>query len=196
MAKDDLFWSPMKRVNSRYGTPVLALVFASILTMIIQILIPSFPPVALLASITTLIPYAAVSVSLPILRRTKPDVDRPFKLPAGTLLALLGFVLSTVLVYWASWPWTIVGGILTLVGFPLFLLIKEHRFEWRKSGWIWVYVIGIILISLLGDTNFVFDNFLPIGPMNILVMPYDLVVLIIFSILIFYWAYKSNVGPK
>ena len=57
MAKDGLFWSPMGRVHKKYGTPFLALIFASVLTMAIQILIPNFPSVALLALITTLIPY-------------------------------------------------------------------------------------------------------------------------------------------
>ncbi len=48
MAKDGLFWSPMAKVHKKYGTPFVALIFASVLTMAIQILIPNFPSVALL----------------------------------------------------------------------------------------------------------------------------------------------------
>lgn len=192
MAKDNLFWAPIGKINAKYGTPFRALIFASALTMVVQILIPSFPPVALLASITTLIPYAAATVSLPILRKTQPNVQRPFKLPVASLMALLGFIFSTILIYWASWPWTIVGALLTLIGFPLFLVVKSHKFEWGRSAWVWFYAIGLVIISLLGDSNFVYGNFLPIGPLGILPMPYDLLVLVTFSILIFYWAYKAN----
>ncbi len=196
MAKDGLFWSPMKRVHKKYGTPFLALIFASALTMAIQILIPNFPSVALLASITTLIPYAAAAVSLPILRKTHPTTPRPFRLPAGTLLAGAGFVLASLLIYWASWPWTFVGGILTLIAFPMFLFLKGHKLDLKRHLWLLVYVSGLVVISLLGDTNFVLDNFLPVGPQGIITLPYDAVIVSVFALVIFVWAYYSNTNKK
>jgi len=196
MAKDGLFWNRMGQVHKKYGTPFVALIFASVLTMVVQILIPNFPSVALLASITTLIPYAAAAVSLPILRKTHPATPRPFKLPFGTLLAGIGFVLSSLLIYWASWPWTFVGGILTLIAFPMFLLLKNHKLELTRHLWLLVYIAGLVVISLLGDTNFVLDNFLPVGPQGMIPIPYDAMVVTAFSIGIFVWAYYSNVRAK
>ncbi len=195
MAKDGLFWKSMGTVHKKYGTPFIALIFASVLTMAIQILIPSFPSVALLASITTLIPYAAAAVSLPILRKTKPLTPRPFKLPLGTIVAGVGFVLSSLLIYWASWPWTFVGGVLTLIAFPMFLIFKNHHdLNLKRHLWLLVYVAGLVVISLLGDTYFVLDNFLPIGPQGIISTPYDAILVIVFSIGIFIWAYYANIG--
>ena len=56
MAQGHFFWSPMAKVHSRCGAPYLALIFASVLTMVIQLLIPNFrPTVALIASITALV---------------------------------------------------------------------------------------------------------------------------------------------
>ena len=196
MARDGLFWKSMVRVHKKYGTPFVALIFASVLTMAIQILIPSFPSVALLASITTLIPYAAAAVSLPILRKTDPETPRPFKLPLGTVFAGIGFVLASLLIYWASWPWTFVGGILTLIAFPMFLIFRNHNLELRRHLWLLVYIAGLVVISLLGDTNFVLDNFLPIGPQGIIPMPYDALVVTLFSIGIFVWAYYANTQNK
>lgn len=196
MAKDGLFWSPMKKVHSRYGTPFLALIFASFLTMVIQIFIPNFPSVALIASITALVPYAAAAMSVPILRKTKPNVNRPFRLPIPKIVAGLGFIFATLLVYWASWPWTLVGGILMLAGFPLFLLVRTHGLQIKRTAWIWVYIVGILVVSYLGDTNFIYQNFLPIGPQGIITMPYDAILLIIFAIFIFAWAYKANSGKE
>jgi basic amino acid/polyamine antiporter, APA family len=196
MAKDKLFWAPMRKIHPKYGTPFLSLIFASFLTMIIQIAIPNFPSVALIASITALVPYAAASISVPILRKTKPDVHRPFKLPSPIIVAGIGFIFATLLIYWASWPWTLVGGILMLIGFPLFLLVKNPKIELKRTAWILVYLIGIILISFLGDTNFIYENFLPIGPQGIIVMPYDIIILVIFAIIIYAWAYVSNSTKK
>lgn len=196
MANDGLFWSPMKKIHGRYGTPYLALIFASVLTMIIQVLIPNFPSVALIASITALVPYAAAALSVPILRKTKPEAHRPFKLPAAKVVTGLGFILATLMVYWASWPWTFLGGILMLIGFPLFLLIRTHNLEFKRTAWIWVYIIGIMVVSYLGDTNFTYNNFLPFGPQGIITMPYDMILLTIFAIVIYAWAYFTNANAK
>jgi len=192
MAQDRLFWSPMAKVHGRYGTPYLALIFASVLTMVIQLLIPNFPSVALIASITALVPYAAAALSVPILRKTSPNTPRPFKLPIPAVITGLGFVAATLMFYWASWPWTLVGGILMLLGFPLFLLVRTHDLDFGRTAWIWVYIIGVMLISYVGDTNFVFSNFLPISPLGIISMPWDMVVLALFAVLIYVWAYFAN----
>ena len=196
MANDGLFWSPMKKIHGRYGTPYLALIFASVLTMIIQVLIPNFPSVALIASITALVPYAAAALSVPILRKTKPEAHRPFKLPAAKVVTGLGFILATLMVYWASWPWTFLGGILMLIGFPLFLLIRTHNLEFKRTAWIWAYIIGIMVVSYLGDTNFTYNNFLPFGPQGIITMPYDMILLTIFAIVIYAWAYFTNANAE
>jgi basic amino acid/polyamine antiporter, APA family len=193
MAEDGLFWGPMDKVHKKYATPYVSLVFASALTIVTQILVPSFPSVVLIASITTLIPYAAASVSLPIMRKTRAATERPFRLPAATALSASGFVLSTILIYWASWPWTLVGAAATLIGYPLYLTVGHHKLELRRQAWLMVYIVGLAVISLLGDTNFIYQNFLPIGPMGIITMPYDLVVLILFGLGIFAWAYKANI---
>jgi hypothetical protein len=110
-------------------------------------------------------------------------------------MAGLGFVFSTILIYWASWPWTLVGTVITLIGFPLYFTLKQHKIEWKRQAWLVVYIIGIAVISLLGDTNFIYQNFLPIGPMGIIPMPYDALVLTVFALLIFIWAYRANTGP-
>jgi amino acid transporter len=197
MAKNDLFWSPMSDVNGKYGTPVNAIIFASILTAVTLILIPSFPQVALLASITTLVPYASAAIALPILRKVDPSAKRPFKLYGGIAIAVVAFMLSTFLIYWASWPWTLIGVVLMLIGYPLYMLVKKSRsLELKRNLWMLVYLVGIAVMSLIGDPTFVYQNFLPIQPLGLVTMPYDLVVLGAFSLVIFAWAYKSNVGYK
>ncbi len=194
MAADKLFFKSMGKVNEKYGTPVMALVFASILTMITQILIPNFPSVALIASITTLVPYAAAALALPVLRRNRPEVSRPVKIRFPLAVAVVGFVGASIFVYWAAWPWTVVGAVLMILGTPLFYLFKSPiAGELKRTAWIWVYLIGLAVLSYMGDPFFTFDNFLPIGPIGLIHYPYDTIVVAIFSIIIFGWAYKSSV---
>ena len=195
MAADNLFFKSMGEVNEKRGTPVKALIFASALTMIIQILIPNFPSAALVASITTLVPYAAAALALPVLRKNRPEVNRPVKVPLALVVAVVGFVGASVFVYWAAWPWTLVGAILMIIGAPLFYLFKRPiAGEIKRTAWIWVYLVGLAVISYIGDPFFTFDNFLPVGPLGLIHYPYDTIVVAIFSLLIFGWAYKASVN--
>lgn len=76
----------------------------------------------------------------------------------------------------------------------MYLLLKNHKLDLRRNVWLLVYVLGLVTISLLGSTNYVLDNFLPIGPQGIINTPYDALVVTVFSALIFVWAYFSNVN--
>ncbi|NGX28230.1 MAG: Aspartate-proton symporter [Candidatus Anoxychlamydiales bacterium] len=191
MARDKLFWKPMASVNKKYGTPIASLIFTSILTSIIMIAIPNFASVALIASVTGVVPYAAAVLAVKILRKTKPNTKRPFKLPFVNLVTIIGFVLATYVIYWASWPWSLVGSVLMLTGYIAFFFVKK-KWEFKRNMWLIAYLVGIIVIAYLGDPSFMFNNFLPIEPLGYLLLPYDLIVLTIFAILIYFWAYTEN----
>ncbi len=191
MAQEGLFWSKMNQIN-KHGVPTFSLIFTSILTSIIIILIPHFVSVSLIASITAIVPYSAAVLSVPILRKTRKNTHRPFKIPGHKLFTALAFIFSTWLIYWASWPWTFVGAILMLIGFPLFLLIRTKGIEWGRNIWIWVYLIGVVIVSAIGDANFVVDNFTGFTPLGYLKMPYDIIVLGIFALIIYFWVCRSQ----
>ncbi len=192
MAEDDLFWKPMANVNPRFGTPVASLIFTSILTTIVMIAIPNFPSVALIASVTAIVPYSAAVLGVMIMRKRDPETNRPFRLPFAGLITLVGFVLATFLIYWASWPWTLVGTGLMLLGYPAFLLIKNMKMEVMRNAWIPVYMIAIVIVSFLGDPEFAFQNFTPWKPLGVFKMPYDLIALTVIAVVIYFWAYWAN----
>ncbi|MFA6119666.1 MAG: amino acid permease [Parachlamydiales bacterium] len=193
MAKDKLFWSPLAKVNEKYHTPVLSLVFTSLLTTIILIAIPNFASVALIASVTGVLPYAAAVLAVMILRDVDKKTNRPFKLPYLKFFTIVGFIFSTYIIYWASWPWTLVGAFLLLTGFVAYFFVSVKKWEMKRNAWIMVYLVGIVIMSLLGDPKFSFNNFLPVKPIGLLMFPYDLFVLTIFAIFIYVWAHKVNV---
>jgi amino acid transporter len=193
MAKDKLFWLPCANVSKKYHTPIISLILTSVLTSLILIGFPNFATVALIASVTGILPYAAAVLSVAILRKTKKNTIRPYKLPFVRTTTLIGFIFSTYIIYWASWPWTIVGSLLLLTGFIAYFFVKVKNWEIKRNVWMLVYLLGIMITSYLGDPKFSFSNFLPINSIGVLLFPNDLYVLTIFSILIYIWAYKINV---
>ena len=193
MAREKLFWAKMGMI-SRFGTPVLSLVFSSVLTSLVVILIPHFVSISLIASITAIVPYAAAALAVPILRRTRREVARPFALPWPHLMAILAFVFATWLIYWAAWPWTCIGIVLFLVGFFAFLFVPSKKLEWKRNLWLFAYLIGVALFSFLGGSeDALIEGFSFSHPLGLLSLPYDLIVLSLFAIVIYIWAYFINV---
>lgn len=191
MAKDGLFLSNMKKIHPRFGTPANSLILSSLLATIIMVIFRKPAAVALIDSIIIVIPYAAAILSIPILRRVDSKTPRPFKIPYMHFFSLIGFILATFLYYWGSWPWTLVGSLLMLSGYPTYLLVKDRDTDWKRTLWVPVYMLGIVLISFLG--NLTSSNFLPVDSLKVLKAPYDLILLGAFSIVIFIWIYKKNV---
>jgi amino acid transporter len=192
MAQDHFFWSRMAKVSPKYGTPAASLIFASFLTTIILIAITNFPSIALIAVCAVVVPYSSAALSLIILRKTKPEVERPFRLPKAHLLTLLGFIFSSYLIYWASWPWNLISILLIFTGYPAFFAFKRRDVQLKRTLWLPVYLVGILIVAVLGDSHFVSNNFTHWRPLGYLTMPFDLIVLALFSSGIYFWAYFEN----
>ncbi len=100
--------------------------------------------------------YLTASTSLITLRHRLPELNRPFKLIAGKTWSVLGFFASTLIIYWSGWDVISKVGITVLIGLAvLFIYLKVDRksipLNIKQSIWIWVYLIGITLISYLGN---------------------------------------------
>ncbi len=114
-------------------------------------------------------------------------------MPYAKAFTLIGFILSTYLIYWASWPWTFVGIVLIFSGYPAFIFVRRKNLEIKRNLWIFVYLVLIVMVSILGDSSFEYNNFTDFKPLNILSTPYDYIALTIIAVVIYFWAYKENI---
>ena len=76
-------------VHSRFRTPHLS----TILTGVVIALMAGFTPIAVLSqlvSIGTLLAFVLVSLGVIILRRTAPDIPRPFRTPGVPFVPIAG----------------------------------------------------------------------------------------------------------
>lgn len=102
--------------------------------------------------------YAVGPLACVALRVLEPDVHRPFKLPGHRTLCLLAFYICTLLVYWTGW--NTVWRMLTTIGIGYCVLFgyrwyhqKRDPIDWQHGFWLFPYLIGIGLISYLGNFN-------------------------------------------
>jgi APA family basic amino acid/polyamine antiporter len=115
MGRDGLLPQSIAKVSPRTGTPVrMTLLYAGVV-----LVMAAFVPLSTLAdlvSIGTLFAFVLVSAAVPVLRHTRPDMPRPFKVPFSPVVpivsaaACLYLMSNLTLETWARFlVWLVLG---------------------------------------------------------------------------------------
>ena len=94
MARDGLLPTWLAKVHPQYGTPYRITLIVGVAVAAIAGFVP-LGTLTDLVNIGTLFAFVLVSIGVVILRRTRPDLPRAFRVPAAPLIATLA-VLSCV----------------------------------------------------------------------------------------------------
>ncbi len=95
MSKDGLLPPVFSSVHPRFKTPYVS----TILTGLVAIVLAGVLPISILGelvSIGTLLAFAIVCVSIIVLRKTRPDLERPFRTPFVPLIPILGALICLI----------------------------------------------------------------------------------------------------
>ncbi len=95
MSRDGLLPPVFSKVHPKFKTPYIS----TLLTGFVAIVLAGVLPISILGelvSIGTLLAFSIVCVSIIILRKTKPDVERPFRTPWVPVIPALGALICFV----------------------------------------------------------------------------------------------------
>jgi APA family basic amino acid/polyamine antiporter len=95
MSQDGLLPPVFSKVHPKFKTPYIS----TLLTGSVAIVLAGILPISILGelvSIGTLLAFAIVCVSILVLRKTKPDIERPFRTPWVPVIPLLGALVCLV----------------------------------------------------------------------------------------------------
>ena len=96
MSRDGLVPARLGEISERTRTPVLLTAMFGALIAIVAALVP-LEEIAKLVNIRTLFAFVLVNIGVIVLRRTKPDLDRGFRVPLVPLVPLIGAALCIFL---------------------------------------------------------------------------------------------------
>jgi APA family basic amino acid/polyamine antiporter len=133
-AQDGLFPKAFAKVHGKRGTPVFGLVVSSILVsglMLMnynQSLVAQFSFVILLATLTTLVPYAYSAAAQAVLWIREPERFSGRSFARDTIVATLAFAYSVWAIIGSGTDVIAKGFILLTLGIPVYVFLK-----WRQA---------------------------------------------------------------
>ncbi|HKE69637.1 MAG TPA: APC family permease [Nocardioidaceae bacterium] len=173
-----------ERTNSA-GVPWLGVITSFVIGCVCFLPFPSWQSLVGLITSASVLMYAGAPLSFGALRRRMPYAERPFKLAGGEVLAPLAFIVANLIILWTGWNTDWKLGIAILIGYAILILnrvfhlnSRRPEFHWRSASWLPVYLVGLGVIVRLST----------FGGTGTLPLWWDMLVVAIFSLIIYYWA--------
>ncbi|MDQ0188893.1 APC family permease [Alicyclobacillus cycloheptanicus] len=193
-ARTGLFYTWFRKVDARTGIPRGAL-WLSLLLSIAWIL-PAHQSFwsGLVGNVTsaTVLTYMVGPISLASLRKTAPDMERPFRLGAISIVSPLAFIAASLIIYWSGWTtnFEIIGMVLASLVLYFAFIDREGtrnrlKSDWKTGAWLVVYYVFMLVVSRLGNYQ------LPTGAKPVLPNGVDDLIVAVGALIIYYWGVNS-----
>src|SRR6478735_43906 len=193
LGEEEVLPDKLTTLNKK-GVPVYSILLAFIVGELAFLPFPSWQSLVGLVTSATAVMYAFAPVSLTALANRDPERPRPYRLPYPKVMSPIGFVSANLIIYWSGFEatWKILAAIfLGRVVFEIALHrsgdVRREDIDWRAASWIWPWLIGLTLIGLIGRYRKAAELLMPDWV--------DLGVVIIFSLVIFYYAVGLAMSP-
>lgn len=131
MAQDGLLPKFFGKVHPKYQTPYVGTVIVGVFAA----LLAGFLPIGLLGelvSMGTLLAFATVCIGVLVLRRTRPDLARPFRVPLAIVVCPLGAA-ACLYLFWQPFAehWRLMGS-WTVLGMVIYFAYGYRNSKLRK----------------------------------------------------------------
>ncbi|HEX4250508.1 MAG TPA: APC family permease, partial [Pseudonocardia sp.] len=187
LAKNRLLPRFFMKVHEGSGIPRRALLLNLVVILVYLLPFGGWQAIVSVMGDLYLLLYAAAAVAAAVFAAVQPERLSGW-VPGLRWIAPISFVVATEFVYWSGWHDLRLALPLTLVGVPLFLIMRRGEAgsplsaELRWGGWLIVYLLGLTLLSWLG--TFKGSGDVP--------APYDSILVAVLALVIFFVAVRSG----
>ena len=134
MSRDRLLPPVFSRVSQRYGTPYRTTIVTGFVVAALAFFFP-LKTLAELVNIGTLFAFVLVAIGVIVLRRTRPELDRPFRVPMVPLVPILSVLASGWLMLNLQTSTWIRFAVWMLIGFVVYFgYSMRHSRVGREGG--------------------------------------------------------------
>ena len=185
------------------GVPLWSILLAFVIGELAFLPFPSWQSLVGLVTDATAVMYAFAPVALATLRRNDGGRRRPYRLRGAAVLAPIGFCAANLIIYWSGFDTTWKIGVAVGIGLVIFALTRAFSnvklpIDFRNSLWVWPWLAGVVLLGWIGryDSEQGPDRAHGKGELFLLPAWIDLLVVIAFSLVIFYFAIHRGVAGE
>jgi amino acid transporter len=184
----------------RNGIPWVGLIFAFLVGLFFLLPFPSWHSLVGLITGASVLMYAGAPLSLGAFRGQVPEASRPYRMPVAWFLAPAAFAVADLLIYWSGFEVVWKLGVVLILGYVImgiFMAFDPQRppLDWKSAVWLPVWLIGLGIISWQGQYfNNSYTDKHPLPPVNTNAIPFwwDIVVVVGFSVAIYFWAMRTK----
>ena len=133
MSRDGLLPKVFGEVHPKYGTPMKSTLLVGIVTAITA----GFTPIGIVAELTnigTLAAFIIVSISIIVLRKTRPDLKRSFKVPWVPVIPCLAVLFCGFLITQLPMITIIRFFVWLIIGFLVYFYYSRHHSVLNEEG--------------------------------------------------------------
>jgi len=190
LARNRYYPQIFAKTDSR-GVPWIGLILGFVFGLFFLLPFPSWHALVGLVTAASVLMYAGAPLAMGAFRLQVPDTHRPYKMPGAVVLGPIAFIVANLIIYWSGFEvlWKlgfalVVGYI--LIGIAMAFDSQRPPLEWKSAQWLPVYLIGMGLISWQGQYNG--GAVKPPLNTNFIGFGWDIGVVALFSLLIYYWS--------
>src|SRR3954465_498081 len=132
MCRDGLLPQRLATVNQRYGTPARLTIGLGVLIAILAALVP-LGEIVKLVNIGTLFAFVLVNIGVIILRRTRPEMPRPYRVPWSPVLPIIGVLFALYLMSDLPWETWVRFGVWLVIGIAIYRLYGYRNSRLRPE---------------------------------------------------------------
>jgi amino acid transporter len=177
--------------TDRNGVPWFSLIMAFVFGLVFLLPFPSWQSLVGLVTGASVLMYAGAPLSLGAFRGQVPDAPRPYRVPGARVMAPLAFIIANMIIYWSGLQVLWKLGVCIVIGYVLISISmafdpQRPPLDWKAAQWLPVYLVGMGLISWGG--NFAGGTQSKPLPTGLIPFWWDMLVVVAFSLIIYYWA--------
>ncbi|WP_372699510.1 APC family permease [Arthrobacter sp. JSM 101049] len=184
----------LQRLNKR-GIPWIGLIVTFVVACFMFLPFPSWAQLVGFITTGTVLSFGSGPVTVAALRRQLPAQDRPYRLPGGDLLPILGFLCANLIVYWTGWAVNWKLFLAVLIGYIVLVLhyifsdrSKIPPMQMRSGWWMILWMAGLALLSWIGHYGE--------GALDLMGFGWGELVILVFTVIVFFVAVTQRLAPQ
>ncbi|WP_238523608.1 APC family permease [Acidilobus saccharovorans] len=169
MAADGVLPEWFLRLN-KYRIPWIALITSWLLGALFMVPYSGWALMVSFISLTTVLTYIIGGSALMVLRRTVPNMPRPFRVGSDRVawvIAAIAFIASFLIVYWSTFSVLWLAATFILVGVSLYyMMVAPSRFGVSRAHGV---AAGVVFWAILAATTYflVWRNVMSVAPVPV-----------------------------